>query len=87
MGTPDLEAYVAACLLRSCGLSSIPANFAAFLTMTLAAALGDRKDLVLRLDRLVFILRPQPVNHLSRNEHYLSILAALWVLDGKLLVI
>ena len=38
MGTPDLEACVAACLLRSCGLSSIPASFPAFLTIILAAA-------------------------------------------------
>jgi hypothetical protein len=38
MGTLDLDTNVAACLLRSCGLSSIPASFPAFLTRILAAA-------------------------------------------------
>jgi hypothetical protein len=38
MGTPQLDAYVAACLLRSCGLNSIPATLPALLTIILAAA-------------------------------------------------
>ena len=42
---------------------------------------------MLRLDRLVLQVCSQPVYHLSGNEHDLSVLAALWALDNKLLVI
>jgi hypothetical protein len=42
---------------------------------------------VLRLDLLVLQVHSQTIYHLSRNEHYLGILAALGALDGKLLVI
>ena len=50
-------------------------------------SIGDRENPVLRLDRLVLQVRPQPVNHLSGNEYDLRVLAAFWALDGKLLVV
>lgn len=42
---------------------------------------------MLRFNRLVLHVRPQPFYHLSGNEHDLSVPAALWALDGKLLVV
>jgi hypothetical protein len=41
---------------------------------------------VCRFHLLVLNARPQPGYHLTRNEDHLSIFAALWALDGKLLV-
>ena len=42
---------------------------------------------MLRLDCLVLQVRSQTICHFSWNEHDLSVLAALWALDNKLLVI
>ena len=42
---------------------------------------------MLRLDCLVLQVRSQTIYHFSRNEHDLSVLAALWALDNKLLIV
>jgi hypothetical protein len=40
-GTPERDAYVAACRLRSCGLRCTPTKAPALRTITLAAVFGD----------------------------------------------
>ncbi len=46
----------------------------------------DREDSILRLNRSFFDVRPQTIYHLSGDENDLSVLAALWALDGQLQV-
>jgi hypothetical protein len=87
IGTPDLEAYVAASLLRSCGPSSIQTNSRAFLTIALAAEHVIRNSFLVRLDVLSSDVFAQPFRDLYRDENDPLIFSALRGLDCELLCV
>jgi hypothetical protein len=63
-----------------------PGDSSCFLHEDSGGCVRDREDSILRLNRPFFDVRPQTIYHLSRDKNDLSVLAALWALDGQLQV-
>jgi hypothetical protein len=61
-------------------------EFSCFLHDDPGSSIGDRKNSRLWLEDILFDVSPQTLYHLSRDENDLCVPAALWTLDGQLLV-